>query len=673
MVNRLIHSNSPYLLQHAHNPVDWYPWGEEAFEKAKREDKPIFLSIGYASCHWCHVMAHESFENEQVAEYLNQHFVPIKVDREERPDVDSIYMNAVVALTGHGGWPLSVFLTPEGKPFFGGTYYPLVSRHRLPGFLDVLQAIQEAWTKKREQIEDATTQIYNALQLQYQTRYQGRSFDESLISSATTYLLQAYDWTYGGWGKAPKFPQPIVLEFLLRRYAQNLNLARIRELIEHALQKMSQGGMFDLIEGGFCRYSTDQRWMIPHFEKMLYDNAQLGLVYLYATIVTKREPYQTIIEKIADYLVQNLRDPSGLFYSSMDADSDGEEGKYYTFTLNELRQSLTQEEYEFFTASHHLAPLESNPQWMVFQPFENTLFAERSPVLESIYAKLGQLRKSKTRPNVDDKCILSWNALTLRFFAEASKYLASERFLDLAITLATAIKQWYFKENTLFRIKRGEIVSTPALLEDYASTILGLLALYEVTGEVEWYEFSKKLANLMEEKFTDPQGGFFDTSSEHDLLILRPKELQDTSTPSANALAYQALLKLATYEGTILDRLDQMISFVNLLAENALRYPLSFSSWLILMDQILSEPKEVVLVGSGQELKPFLQALWSNFRPNHVVCYADLPIPSTAPTILKDRTKIAQKPTAYVCHLGVCKNPTTDYQEFDKMLGELSV
>jgi hypothetical protein len=670
MPNRLISSNSPYLLQHAHNPVDWYPWGDEAFQKAKQEDKPIFLSIGYASCHWCHVMAHESFENEQVAEFLNRHFVPIKVDREERPDVDSVYMNAVVALTGHGGWPLSVFLTPEGKPFFGGTYYPLVARYRLPGFLDVLRAIQDAWTTKRQQIEEATAQIYNALKLQYNIRNQQRPFDAADLETATNLLLQTYDWDYGGWGKAPKFPQPIALEFLLHRYTQNPHLSRVGELIEHVLQKMSQGGMYDLLEGGFCRYSTDQRWMIPHFEKMLYDNAQLGLVYLYATICTKNEHFKSIVEEIIAFLLQSLRDPDGLFYSSLDADSEGEEGKYYTFTLDELRTTLTAEEYEFFSNSHHLSPLESNPQYMVFQLVENLNLVENSVMLDTIYDKLRQLRATKVRPNIDDKCILSWNALTLRFFAEASKYLQSERFLDVAKSLAKAIKQWYITENSLFRIKRGEVVATPALLEDYASTIIGLLSLYEVTGDVEWFGLSKRLANQMVEKFNDPQGGFFDVSREHDHLILLPKELQDTSIPSANALAHQALLKLASYEGTLMEWFDQATPFIQLVTENALKYPLSFSSWLILINTILSEPKEVVLVGSQQELNPFFRVLWSNPRFDYVICHSDMPIPPNAPAILQDRTKINQKPTAYLCYLGVCKKPTTDYQEFDKMLRE---
>lgn len=670
MPNRLIHSNSPYLLQHAHNPVDWYPWGDEAFEKAKQEDKPIFLSIGYASCHWCHVMAHESFENEQVAEYLNRHFVSIKVDREERPDVDSVYMNAVVALTGHGGWPLSVFLTPEGKPFLGGTYYPLVPRYRLPGFLEVLRAIHDAWTTKRREIEDATAQIYNALQLQSNTRNQQRPFDAAVLETATNLLLQTYDWDYGGWGKAPKFPHPIALEFLLHRYAKNPHLSHVGELIEHALQKMAQGGMYDLLEGGFCRYSTDQRWMIPHFEKMLYDNAQLGLVYLYATVCTKNEHFKSIVEKIVEFLLQYLRDPDGLFYSSVDADSEGEEGKYYTLTLDELKTTLTAEEYEFFSNSHHLSPLESNPQYMVFQTIEKFYLVENSATLDTIYGKLRQLRVTKVRPNIDDKCILSWNALTLRFLAEASKYFLPERFLNLANSLAKAITHWYVKENALFRIKRGEVVSTPAMLEDYASTIIGLLSLYEVTGDVEWFGLSKRLAKQMVEKFTDPQGGFFDVSSEHDHLILLPKELQDTSTPSANALANQALLKLATYEGASLEWLDQTTPFIQSLTENALRYPLSFSSWLILIDTILSEPKEVVLVGSQQELNPFFKVLWSNPRFDCVICHTDLPIPPNAPLILENRQKLKQQPTAYLCYLGVCKKPTTDIQEFDKMLRE---
>ena len=668
MANHLIDSNSPYLLQHAHNPVDWYPWGNEAFEKAQREDKPIFLSIGYASCHWCHVMAHESFEDERIAEYLNQHFVSIKVDREERPDVDAIYMSAVVALTGHGGWPLSVFLTPEGKPFFGGTYYPPVPRHRLPAFIDVLRAIHEAWTTKREQIEEATEQIYNALRQQFQSRSQPRPFEPEHLERATTRLIQSYDWQYGGWGKAPKFPQPIALEFLIHRLAQNPTLTRVKELIEHALEKMSLGGMYDLLEGGFCRYSTDQRWMIPHFEKMLYDNAQLATVYLYATLVTKNEGFKNVVEQTVEFLLQNMQDSSGLFYSSMDADSEGEEGKYYTFTLEELRRTLTPEEYELFSMTHHLSPLESNPAWMVFQPIEGIDLNRDNPSRAIIYAKLRHLRSSRVRPNIDDKCILSWNGLLLRFFAEASKYLNFQKFIEPAMSLASAIRDWYVKDNALFRIKRGETVSTPALLEDYAAAIVGLLSLYEVSGEVEWFELSKHLANLMVEKFQDPNGGFFDASSEHSGLILRPKELQDTSTPAANALALQALFKLAVLEGTYLDWLDRYTPFLQSVTELASQYPLSFSSWLLLFDSILAEPKEAVLVGARQELQPFLGVLWSKLRTQIVVCHSDLPLSPFAPHILRDRTKVNHQPTAYFCHLGVCQNPTTDIEEFNKML-----
>ncbi len=668
MVNRLANSNSPYLLQHADNPVDWYPWGDEAFEKAKKEDKPIFLSIGYASCHWCHVMAHESFEDEQVADYLNRHFVPIKVDREERPDVDSIYMNAVVAMTGHGGWPLSVFLTPDGTPFFGGTYYPPLPRHRLPAFIDVLRAIQEAWTTKRQQIEEVTSQILSALQGQQQTRFTLGTFKPEDLEKAVEQMLETYDWQYGGWGNAPKFPQPIALEFLLRYYTQNSTQTKLMESIEHALEKMSQGGMYDLLEGGFCRYSTDRRWMVPHFEKMLYDNAQLGIVYLYAYSLSKKEYYKEIVEQIVRFLCQNLSDPSGLFYSSMDADSEGEEGKYYTFTLNELQSTLTKEEYEAFSRTHHLSPLESNPQWMVFQPIDKASIHEIRTQYPIIYDKLRTLRSTKVRPNIDDKCILSWNGLMLRFLTEASKYLGDDQYLELGLTLAAAIKKWYFGDEVLYRIKRGNVVSTPALLEDYAYVALGMLSLYEVCGDIEWFETSKLLSNWMNERFSDPHGGFFDTSSEHDRLILRPKELQDTSIPSANAIALQALYKLSLFEGNFSEWFDRHNSFIHSMADYVRKHPLAFSSWLVLLSWAHSEFREVVLIGEREELKPFFVVLWSSLRHNLILCHSDLPLPSNAPPLLKDRTKINQQPTAYVCHLGVCKKPTTDLQEFDKML-----
>ncbi|GAB4473282.1 MAG: thioredoxin domain-containing protein [Anaerolineales bacterium] len=662
MPNRLIRENSPYLLQHAHNPVDWYPWREEAFEKARQDDKPIFLSIGYSSCHWCHVMAHESFEDEQIAAFLNQHFVSIKVDREERPDVDSIYMSAVVGMTGHGGWPLSVFLTPEGKPFFGGTYFPPVARHGLPAFIDVLQAVQNAWATRRGEIEEATNKIIDALEQQYQARFQPRVFDKRDLEEATMRLIQTYDWQFGGWGKAPKFPQPIAIEFLIRRCSKNPNLLKARELVAHALSKMAQGGMYDLLEGGFCRYSTDNRWFVPHFEKMLYDNAQLGIVYLYAYILTKETHFKSIVEQIVYFLIKYMRDESGLFFSSMDADSDGEEGKYYTFTIDELQNILTSEEYEIFINTHHLQPLESNPQLLVFQPIED------HEALERIYDKLRKQRSTKVRPNIDDKCILSWNSFVLRFLAEASKYLDRTPYLDIATSLADAIENWFIKENTLYRIKRGKIVTTPALLEDYASTILGFLSLYEVCGDVKWFALGKQLAKLVEEKFSDQQGGFYDVSADHGQLILRPKEVQDASTPAANALALQALFKLSIFDGTLAQWSDRFIPFIENIVSIAFRYPLSFASWLILIDMILSEPKEVVLIGSQQEVLPFLDIVWSTLAFDKVLCFSDLPIEPDAPLIVQNRKKIDQQATAYLCYQGVCDKPTTDPQEFDKML-----
>lgn len=671
MVNRLINSLSPYLLLHANNPVDWYPWGSEAFEKSIQENKPILLSIGYSACHWCHVMARESFENLEIADYINQHFVPIKVDREERPDIDEIYMKAVVQLTGHGGWPLTVFLTPNREPFFGGTYFPPTRKFNLPGFLDVLMAVREAWVNKKDLIGDITAQLLESMKTNNNLpQYQGE-LSRDVVEVAADKLLSDFDWNYGGWGKAPKFPHPLSLEFLIRQYLRNPPKNEYYRAVEQTLYSMSKGGMYDLVGGGFCRYSTDNLWQIPHFEKMLYDNVLLGLVYLHAYLIKKNRDFRYIVDEIAQFLLKSFREDSGLFFCSIGADSEGVEGKFYLWTQSELQEILGKEDYLYFAETHHFIPVESSER-IIFQRIANHDGTwSINPRTIHLYKKLYCEREKRIHPDIDTKVITSWNGLALSFFSQAAWYLSDKTYEKAAINLGKAAMKWLYSQGKLWRIKINDRVATHGMLEDYASLCLGFLDLYQLTGENTWFTVAHHLSQDIIDKFSDPEGGFFDTTGEHDYLLYRTKSIEDSAIPSSNAMAFEAIYKITQFllthnqwDSTYLPALQRLTKLIT-------HYPLATSSWLCLIDSILNGSTEIVLIGSPTELRPYLKALRSRYKPGLVLARNYHSKAQKLPPLLENREKILGQPTAYICSDGVCHAPLTNIHDYIQNLDRL--
>ncbi|HEY1407990.1 MAG TPA: thioredoxin domain-containing protein, partial [Promineifilum sp.] len=538
-MNRLANETSPYLRQHADNPVDWYPWGEEALQAARSADKPILLSIGYAACHWCHVMAHESFEDSETAELMNRHFINIKVDREERPDLDSIYMSAVTAMTGQGGWPMTVMLTPEGRPFFGGTYFPPTPRHGLPAFRQVLQAIAQAWQDQRETIEDSAEQI--STHLQPASLGRSANLDENLYEQALNNLLRTFDAKLGGFGSAPKFPPSITLEFLLKIHHMQGDAMALR-MAEHTLTMMARGGIYDHIGGGFARYSTDARWLVPHFEKMLYDNALLARVYLHAWQVTGKPLYRRVVEETLDFVVREMRHDGGGFYSSYDADSEGEEGRFYVWSAGEIRDVLGPDA-DLFMAYYVVS---EGGNWegknILNTPHAPAEVAESSGIdqqdmerqLQDARRKLYDVRARRVWPGLDDKVLTSWNGLMLAAFAEAGRFLDRPDYVQVAVANAEFVRSNLRKANgrLLRSWKAGSGARYNGYLEDYAYLADGLLALYQTTFEPRWFAWALEIGQLMLAHFADDAGGFFDTSDDHEVLIHRPKDVQDNATPS---------------------------------------------------------------------------------------------------------------------------------------------
>jgi uncharacterized protein YyaL (SSP411 family) len=698
MPNRLIEESSPYLLQHAHNPVDWYAWRPEALQKARDENKPIFLSIGYAACHWCHVMERESFEDPETAHLLNEHFVSIKVDREERPDLDSIYMNAVVALTGQGGWPMSVFLTPQGEPFYGGTYFPPVRRHGLPSFREILQAIMQAWTGDNAEVQRVSKELTqhlreaSAWQTQAGAASEGGALEPETLEKATQALLASYDWSMGGWGRAPRFPQPMAIDFLLMQATRGSERApdaerateagRALAAAVHALEKMSQGGMYDVVGGGFHRYSTDDAWLAPHFEKMLYDNAQLALAYLHAHLLTGSLAFRRICTETLDFLQREMTGPEGGFYSSLDADSEGEEGRYYVWTKAEIDQALVSEkDRQFFDQVYPLPP-QGN--------FEGKTILQRRAALDSLAAQLempvaeliGRLEKihyallharsGRVRPQTDDKVLVSWNALALRAFTEAARYLNHPGYLETARKNAAFLLDALYAQDHLLRSWRGGQTGHAAFLEDHASLVLAMLALYQTDPDPRWYGAAVRLAGDMDRHFRDPQGGFLDTRQEHGDLITRPKDIQDNATPSGNALAASALLHLSAFSESSRWR-EQAESSLAVLQGVMVRHPTAFAFWLQGLDFAVGPVHQVALIGPRQDLLTgqMLATLWSAYRPRLVVAAAEDGAQDSPalPELLRDRKPLEGKPTAFVCQEFTCKLPVNTLEGLKEQLG----
>jgi uncharacterized protein len=676
MANRLANETSPYLLQHADNPVDWYPWGEEALQKAFREDKPILLSIGYAACHWCHVMAHESFEDPETAAFMNEHFINIKVDREERPDLDSIYMNAVVALTGQGGWPMTVALTASGEPFFGGTYFPPSPRFGMPSFKQVLASLVRAWQEQRQEIADSAAKVAGHLQRPINLAKAAESLDESLFQQAETSLERSFDPATGGFGRAPKFPQAMAVEFLLRRYLATGN-RQARHMAEFTLEHMAYGGIYDQLGGGFARYSTDNDWLVPHFEKMLYDNGLLARVYLHAWQITGRPLYRRIVEETLDWILAEMAHEAGGFYSSLDADSEGEEGRFYVWQAAEI-QDLLGEDAELFAAYYGVTPggnwegknilhvsrsIEEAAQQSGVDP------AEAQAKLSLARQKLYAVRAQRVWPSLDDKVLVAWNGLVLSALAEAGTALSRPDYTAAAIANAEFIFQHLrTPEGRLLRTwKAGSKARFNAYLEDYTYLADGLLALYQDTFDSRWFSWAHELADMIHAYFTDEKdGGFFDTSDDHEALIHRPKDLQDNAAPSGNAMAANVLLRLALFTGQshhweVAER--AVASIYGAMAQ----YPTGFAHWLCAADLIVSRPREVAVVGNptAPDTLALVGAVRREYRPNIVLAVGrdDQTVP-----LLAGRSQLEGRATAYVCRNFACQMPTTDVQELERQL-----
>jgi len=688
MPNHLAYENSPYLLQHADNPVNWFPWGQEALEKSKEENKPIFLSIGYAACHWCHVMEHESFEDESTAAIMNEHFVNIKVDREERPDLDSIYMTATQAMTGSGGWPMSVFLTPDLQPFYAGTYFPPVRRYNMPSFREVLLAVADAWENQRDKAVDSAQRITTHIQGQKAVSQFELSLRQEHLDAAVDNLLVGYDWSYGGWGDAPKFPQPMAIEFLLRRHIAGHSEA-LKSAI-HALHAMARGGMYDVIGGGFSRYSTDNFWRVPHFEKMLYDNALLARAYLHAWQITKEPVFKRIVEETLDFVAREMTHPDGGFYSSLDADSEGEEGKFYVWTREEIREQLL-DDSEFFEAAYGITEQGNWEGKIVLQrALDDSTLAARfnldqetaSAQLAKCHDKLLAVRAERIRLGTDDKVLTAWNGLMLATMAEAARVLPEK--LEIATVASLPRNYTYYKlatrsgefllttlriDGRLRRSWRDGKATDEVFLEDYAALILGLLELYQTDFNNRWFTSALELAEEMIERFSDPDGGFFDTPSDGEKLVIRPKDLQDNAIPSGNALACEALLKLAAFTDTGVYR-DLAENALKTVAEAAVRFPTAFARWLSAADFALGNVKQVAVLGKAldENFSELIKEIRSGYKPNIVVAASIYPPEKNSPSLLADRPLVNGNPTAYVCEGFVCKQPTTRAVELQEQL-----
>lgn len=684
MTNHLANSTSPYLLQHAENPVDWYPWGPEALEKARAENKPIFLSIGYAACHWCHVMAHESFEDPETSRLMNEHYVSIKVDREERPDLDSIYMAATQALTGSGGWPMSVFLTPDLKPFYAGTYFPPVRRYNMPSFGEILASLDQAWKEQPEEVARVSSQVLDHIQPNHLAAKTVAALTQADLDGATAALLDSYDWGYGGWGGPPKFPQPMLIEFLLRRAASHAASAeQSLKAAEHALKAMARGGMYDFIGGGFARYSTDNFWRVPHFEKMLYDNSQLARAYLHAWQITRDPTYKTIVVGTLDFVIREMTSPEGGFYSSLDADSEGEEGKFYAWTSDQIRAALADEsEFDLFAAAYGITDKGNWEGTNVLQrALDDATLATRFKLqpdqvagrLGKSHRKLFEERSARPRPSTDDKVLAGWNGLMLRTFAEAARFLddieKGREYREVATRSATFILAELRADNLLHRSWRCGRIGHAAFLEDYAASICGLLDLYQTDFNNAWFAAAESLADQMVARFGDPAGGFFDTAEDADPLPVRPKDIQDNATPSGSALATEALLKLAALadRGDLRDVAELALSRA---ADAVRRFPAAFGHWLNAADFAVSPVTQIAVLhgGAPAEIQGLLEIVNGQYRPNSVLAVSPQPPPSGAPALLAERPLKQGQTTAYVCEKFVCRQPVNTPEELSQQL-----
>jgi len=680
--NRLNHETSPYLRQHAHNPVDWYPWGEEALAKARREDKPIFLSIGYSACHWCHVMERESFENEPTAALMNELFVNIKVDREERPDLDSIYMEAVQAMTGQGGWPMSMFLTPDGKPFYGGTYYPPEPRYGMPSFIQVLHSVANAYQSKRDQINDQAQRLTELLQQTATLTAQDSDLSTAILDEAIQQLLQYFDSEEGGFGSQPKFPQPMTLDFAMTQQARKGDLDALY-MAELTLEKMAHGGIYDQLGGGFHRYSVDAIWLTPHFEKMLYDNAQLLRSYLHAWLITKQPLYRRIIDETIDYVLREMTSPEGGFYSTQDADSEGEEGKFFVWTPTEIEAILGKEAATVFNAYYGVSArgnFEGKNILHVVTPVENVAQRFQMPIetversLAASRRKLFDAREQRIKPGRDEKVLTEWNGLMIHALAECGAALGRDDALHAAQNAANFILQQMSQpDGKLYRSYKDGQARLNAYLEDYAAFGIALVALYEATFDLRWLGEASRLTRLLIAQFGDDQNsGFYQTGLDHEQLVVRRKDFIDNAIPSGNSLTAELLLKLAVLTGNE-DYRRQARLICLVMKESMARQPTGFGRLLCALNHLLVPSQEIAIVGDpeGADTAALLQVVRSRYLPTSVLAVKRPGEESMLP-LLEGRDLVNGQAAAYVCENYACKLPVTDVQTLAGLLDRLT-
>jgi hypothetical protein len=649
-MNRLANETSPYLLQHKDNPVDWYPWGEEALSRARADDKPLLVSIGYSACHWCHVMERESFEDPEVASVMNELFVCVKVDREERPDVDAIYMDAVQAMTGHGGWPLNAFLTPDGVPFYAGTYFPPDAGQGMPSWRMVLEGVAKGWAEQRDDIVDGSQRIVAHLEATARIEAPDAELSPDTLEHALTAARRRYDAEYGGWGGAPKFPAASFIEFLLRRGERQMAL--------HTLRRMAAGGMYDQVGGGFARYSTDVRWLVPHFEKMLYDNALLARAYLHAFQLTGEPLFERVTRETLDWTLRDLRQDEGGFASALDADSEGVEGKFYVWRLDEVREALGPELAEI--AIEHFGMTETGN-------FEGANIPVRAtadpPELADIKARLLEVRGRRVWPGLDDKRLTAWNALMISALADAGAALDEPRYLEAATAAGDfVLRELRDADGRLLRTYNHGTAHLNAYLEDHAFLLEALLTLYEATFEPRWFAEARALADTILDRFADSErGGFFSTASDHETLIARRKDLEDAPIPAGGSAAAFGLLRLARLTGES-RYADAALGQIRLVHTLTAEHPGAFGHLLQAIDFALADVREVALVGDGREALE--RVVRGAFRPHIVVAGGE---PDGVP-LLEGREPVDGRAAAYVCEHFACLRPVTEPDELRALL-----
>ena len=665
MANRLADESSPYLLQHRDNPVDWYPWGDEALARSREKDRPLLVSIGYSSCHWCHVMEHESFEEAETAAYMNEHFVCIKVDREERPDVDAVYMEVVQSMTGHGGWPLTAFCDPEGVPFYGGTYFPPEPRQGMPSFHMVMEAVAESWRTRREEIANASRRIREQLGAVARMEPSEVAPSEDVLTDAVEALRQQADRQYGGFGGAPKFPPATTLELLLARGET--------EIVELTLDAMARGGIHDQIGGGFARYAVDRTWLVPHFEKMLYDNALLARAYLHGYQVLGQERWRGVCETTLDWALREMRGPEGGFFSALDADSEGEEGRFYVWAPDQIRSAL--DAAGLGELGDEMLAYYGVSEGGNFEG-RNILFlaggADAAPParLEEARRALYEARSERVWPGLDDKRICSWNALMISALADAGAALGRSDYVEAAVACAEFVERdLRDDEGRLLRTFKDGPSQVLGYLEDHAYLVEALLVLYEATFDVRWFDVARRTADEMVERFGDGErGGFFTTSPEHEELIARRKDIDDHPIPSGNSSAAYGLLRLAALTGE--HEYERRAEGVfGLLVRAARRHPQALSHLLGALNFHLSPTREIALVApaSGDGLGDLAGIVHRRFRP--AIVLAGGPEGSDRPELMRERQAVDGRPTAYVCERFTCQAPVTSPEDLARSLG----